>query len=109
MFGTFPPPASGADILVGLDRPRAGLAAYTAESMFLQFVVGDMMGADVVPCLFFAPVYQWVDFKQLVLLIPFDFLHSLAGDRLAPAQTANPGVQRAESPGKRFQFADLAA
>ncbi|KKM74839.1 hypothetical protein LCGC14_1396260, partial [marine sediment metagenome] len=51
-----PPPASGADVIAGLDGAGAGSAADAGEAAVMEEVVGDVTGADVFPNLLIGPL-----------------------------------------------------
>jgi len=83
MFGGFPPPAAGADILTGLDRTRAGCAADAWKSLVVKGVVRYVVGMDVFPNLRLAPIGERVEFGDSAMgEVQFDLGQADSGDRL---------------------------
>ena len=57
----------------------------------------------------FAPVDERVHLNQVMNVVPFHYLHILAGYALLLSQSANPYVETLHRPLQRFQFSYLAA
>src|SRR5262245_33242207 len=72
LFGTLPPPATGAKVLAGADGARAGGAADRGKALVVQRVVWHVVPADVVPHLRFGPVGQRIDLEERERLVELD-------------------------------------
>ena len=57
----------------------------------------------------FAPVDERVHLNQVMNVVPFHYLHILAGYALLLSQSADPYVESLHRPLQRFQFSYLAA
>ena len=57
----------------------------------------------------FAPVDERVHLNQVMNVVPFHYLHILAGYALLLSQSADPYIQSLHCPLQRFQFSYLAA
>src|SRR5438046_2361024 len=69
-----PPPPTGASVGARIDRPSAGSAADGLVTLIVKGMVGDTVGADVIPDLLFGPVGQRVDLDQpAVIVVQLDF------------------------------------
>jgi hypothetical protein len=98
VLGVFPPPASGTEVFALLNGTCTGLTAYTGEAFVVQPVVGDAVNADIVSDVFFRPMYEWIDFEEVIGLIPFHGADVRAGDGLLLSQSANPNMEGLQSP-----------
>ena len=109
VFGVFPPPTAGADILAWSDGACTGLASYAGKPFVVQFVVWHGVFLYIIPHLFFCPIDERIEFYQSVEGVGFYHLHVVSGDGLLSSQSANPYLQSFESAFQRFEFAVLAA
>ena len=57
----------------------------------------------------FAPVDERVHLNQVMNVVPFHYLHILAGYALLLSQSANPYIQSLHRPLQRFQLSNLTA
>src|SRR5262245_13462867 len=90
----FPPPAAGTEILPWFHRPRAGSAADARIALFMKPIVGDAVATDVVPHVVVTPIYQWIDFDDVaVLLVHFDPPDIRPRHRLLAPKSCHPSVQ----------------
>src|SRR5690554_1394947 len=98
----FPPPATLALVLTGINRPGAGLAANGNKTALVQRVIGHFIGADIVPHLLRAPIGQRIKLGQSgarTSKVPVVLNHrnTCACTRaLVFALSCNPGTQRVQ-------------
>lgn len=109
MFRRIPPPSAGSDILAWLDGSCTRLATDARISLVLQLVIRHMVLLYILLHILFAPVDERVHLNQVMNVVPFHYLHILAGYALLLSQSANPYIQSLHRPLQRFQFSNLAA
>src|SRR5262245_16875961 len=109
LIGQLPPPASGADLLAGLDSPRARGAPDGGEAPVVQAVVGDIVLAHVLPDVIQAPIGEGVQLQQAEGIVRLQLVSGAACHRLVAPQSRDPGLQARESPSQRLHLADGAA
>ena len=109
MVRVLPPPTSGADVLTRLDSSCTRLAPDAREALVVQFVERHAVLADIFLDLFFCPQNERVKFDDIVSSIVLDHLHIGSGDRLFPAQSADPDFDSLQCSLERFHFSDVAA
>ena len=109
MLRRFPPPSSGSDILAWLDGPCTRLATDARISLVLQLVIRNMVLLYILLHILFAPVDERVHLNQVMNVVPFHYLHILAGYALLLSQSADPYIQSLHRPLQRFQLPYLAA
>src|SRR5712671_4679385 len=83
--GLFPPPASVAEILSGLDRAGAWRTPDARVSAIVELVVGNVELLHIGPRVIESPVQQRTEFVEAIGLVPFLNLQGLAGIRLFAA------------------------
>src|SRR5882672_5473776 len=107
--GTFPPPASGADVLAGPDCAGTGFAADRGVAAIVQRVVRHTTLSDAGPDLGPAPVGKRVEFRDAVHRVALAQWQFVPGHRLRTAQSRDPGVPAGKRPRQRLDLADIAA
>ena len=86
-------------MLIRANRSGAGLAAYAGEARVMQFVVGYIEHANVIPNLSRAPVSEGVYLDKLVLrareaTVELNDRHVGPAGALIAALAGNPGIDR---------------
>src|SRR5690606_23211206 len=108
-FGLLPPPAAGAHVLAGHGRPGAGGAADGAIALFIETVVGHVVGIEVSPHLLLAPLGKRVEFLQSMGRVVFLQWQRGARARLRAAQARDPRPLARQRALERLGLADGAA
>src|SRR3989304_4518661 len=107
VLGQLPPPPSGPDVLPGLDGAGARGASDARVAQVVERVIGNAVGADVVPDLCQCPVGDRVQFEHAVVgLITLALRNPDAGHRLLPAKPGRPRIAIREGPAERLHLAD---
>ena len=111
LLGLLPPPAPGALVLAGLDRPGARRAADRRVAAVVEGVVGQVVLADVGPDPVARPVGERRDLPDRRRAAdPGPLFGGLgAGRDLVAAKAGDPAVDRRERPPERLDLADVAA
>src|SRR5258706_13783814 len=102
-------PAPGARVFALGHRACARPAADAGVTLIVQWVVGQVISADIIPDLLVRPAGQRVQFYQTISLVPFHQAGVPAGFRLVAADGGNPGVLRGKELAQRLDLTNLAA
>ena len=100
----FPPPATGAEVFALLNGAGAGLATNAHKAPVMERIVGYIVVFYILLYFFKRPVHQWVEFEEVVRLVPFELSHGLTVGRLVSADTRNPNFPGPSRPGLGVQF-----
>ena len=98
MFRRFPLPSSSSDILAWLDGSCTRLATDAWITLVLQLVIRHMVLLYILLHILFAPVDERVHLNQVMNVVPFHYLHILAGYALLLSQSATPYIQSLHRP-----------
>src|SRR5690348_1881435 len=77
--------------------------------LVMQRVIGDVVGANVVPDLCRSPIRERIEFNESEFLIPMHFGRSSAHRRLLAANRRDPCVEAGELLAQRIDLAQVAA
>src|SRR5579871_2871433 len=102
-------PAAGAGVLAGQHGARAMRAADAGIAAVMQRVVVEPALVDVAPHLLRCPVGERVDFDQVELGVPSEFLRRGTGGGLFAADAGDPGTQSRQLAAQRLNLAQVAA
>jgi len=72
MFRFFPPPSSGAHIVIRAYGTGTWLTSNAAEALILELIVGYVVFLDELPYLSFRPVPDRIDFYYIVAHVLFN-------------------------------------
>src|SRR5438552_4089661 len=105
----FPPPAARARVCLRGYRAGARAASNGFVTLVVQLVVGNVVGADVIPHLFISPVGQRRKFDDAAMIVvDLDLADIRAGGPLIAAQARNPGVEIHQGAPQRQDLSHLA-
>src|SRR5712691_1411470 len=90
-IGLLPPPAAGTRVLASDGRTGAGRAADGTVALVVEWVVGHVKRADVLPHLVLAPVGKGVEFHDPMRRVVFLHLEPRARGGLLAALAGDPG------------------
>src|SRR5580704_2234333 len=108
-FRLFPPPATRAPALPGLDGARAGRAADARVLPVVQRIVRQGARADEFPHLALAPLKERAHLVEAVLSIPFLARQARALRGLLVAHARDPGGEAGDGAAEGLHLADAAA
>jgi hypothetical protein len=74
VFGKFPPPSAGTNVLSRFDRSGARGASDRGEPPVVEEIVGDIVFFDILPHLLFVPMDERVYFEKTVIPVPLNRL-----------------------------------
>jgi hypothetical protein len=105
----FPPPSSCSYVFTFCNGSGAGLAADTRKTFVVQPVVWYFVLLDVFPHFFLCPIYQWIELKQSIVLVPLKHIHISSCDRLFSSKATNPYFEAFKCPLQGLNFSDMTA